>query len=53
MRTIIDLKTDSFDRLPEGFAGNAVRADGTDEDDAAPSPPAPASGGQPPSDTTV
>lgn len=30
--TIIDLKTDSFDRLPEGFAGNAVRADGTDED---------------------
>ena len=30
--TIVDLKTDSFDRLPEGFAGNAVRADGTDED---------------------
>jgi trk system potassium uptake protein len=30
--TIIDLKTDAFDRLPEGFAGNAVRADGTDED---------------------
>ncbi len=30
--TVIDLRTDSFDRLPEGFAGNAVRADGTDED---------------------
>jgi trk system potassium uptake protein TrkA len=30
--TIIDLKTDAFDRLPEGFEGNAVRADGTDED---------------------
>lgn len=30
--TIIDLRTDAFDRLPEGFAGNAVRADGTDED---------------------
>lgn len=30
--TIIDQKTDSFDRLPEGFGGNAVRADGTDED---------------------
>jgi trk system potassium uptake protein TrkA len=30
--TIVDLKTDSFDRLPEGFGGNAVRADGTDED---------------------
>jgi trk system potassium uptake protein len=30
--TIIDLKTDSFDRLPEGFRGNAVRGDGTDED---------------------
>ncbi len=30
--TIIDLKTDAFDRLPEGFPGNAVRADGTDED---------------------
>ncbi|MET0771524.1 MAG: TrkA family potassium uptake protein [Candidatus Limnocylindrales bacterium] len=30
--TIIDVKTDAFDRLPEGFAGNAVRADGTDED---------------------
>ena len=32
---------------------DAPAADGTDEDDAAPSPPAPASGGQPPSDTTV
>lgn len=30
--TIIDLRTDAFDRLPEGFAGNAVRADGTDDD---------------------
>ncbi len=30
--TIIDLRTDAFDRLPEGFAGDAVRADGTDED---------------------
>jgi trk system potassium uptake protein TrkA len=30
--TIIDLRTDAFDRLPEGFPGNAVRADGTDED---------------------
>ena len=30
--TIIDLRTDAFDRLPEGFQGNAVRADGTDED---------------------
>lgn len=30
--TVIDLKTDSFDKLPEGFRGNAVRGDGTDED---------------------
>jgi trk system potassium uptake protein TrkA len=30
--TIIDVKTDAFDRLPEGFPGNAVRADGTDEE---------------------
>lgn len=30
--TIIDLRTDAFDRLPEGFPGDAVRADGTDED---------------------
>jgi trk system potassium uptake protein TrkA len=30
--TIIDLRTDAFDRLPEGFPGSAVRADGTDED---------------------
>jgi trk system potassium uptake protein len=30
--TVIDLRTDSFDKLPEGFKGNAVRGDGTDED---------------------
>lgn len=30
--TIIDLKTDSFDKLPEDFGGSAVRGDGTDED---------------------
>ncbi len=30
--TIIDQRTDSFDKLPEGFGGNAVRGDGTDED---------------------
>ncbi len=30
--TVIDLRTDSFDKLPEGFRGNAVRGDGTDED---------------------
>jgi trk system potassium uptake protein TrkA len=30
--TVIDLRTESFDRLPEGFGGNAVRGDGTDED---------------------
>jgi trk system potassium uptake protein TrkA len=30
--TVIDLRTDSFDKLPEGFAGSAVRGDGTDED---------------------
>ena len=30
--TVIDQRTDSFDKLPEGFGGNAVRADGTDED---------------------
>jgi trk system potassium uptake protein TrkA len=30
--TVIDLRTDAFDRLPEGFPGDAVRADGTDED---------------------
>lgn len=30
--TVIDLRTDSFDKLPEGFGGNAVRGDGTDED---------------------
>ncbi len=29
---IIDLKTDSFDRLPSTFGGRAVRGDGTDED---------------------
>lgn len=30
--TVIDVRTEAFDRLPEGFAGDAVRADGTDED---------------------
>ncbi len=30
--TVIDMRTDSFDKLPEGFQGNAVRGDGTDED---------------------
>lgn len=30
--TIIDLRTDAFDKLPEEFRGNAVRGDGTDED---------------------
>ncbi len=30
--TVLDIRTDAFDRLPEGFGGNAVRADGTDED---------------------
>jgi trk system potassium uptake protein TrkA len=30
--TIIDTSTDAFNRLPEDFAGQAVRGDGTDED---------------------
>jgi trk system potassium uptake protein TrkA len=30
--TVVDLRTEAFDRLPEGFGGDAVRADGTDED---------------------
>lgn len=30
--TIIDVRTEAFDRLPDGFSGDAVRADGTDED---------------------
>lgn len=30
--TVVDVRTDAFDRLPEGFPGDAVRADGTDED---------------------
>ena len=30
--TIIDQRTEAFDRLPEDFPGQAVRADGTDED---------------------
>ena len=29
---IIDLSTESFDRLPSSFRGSAVRGDGTDED---------------------
>jgi trk system potassium uptake protein TrkA len=29
---VIDLRTDAFDRLEEGFAGQAIRGDGTDED---------------------
>jgi trk system potassium uptake protein TrkA len=30
--TIIDLRTEAFDRLEEGFPGQAIRGDGTDED---------------------
>jgi trk system potassium uptake protein TrkA len=30
--TIIDLRTEAFERLDEAFPGQAVRADGTDED---------------------
>jgi trk system potassium uptake protein TrkA len=30
--TVIDLRTEAFDRLDEDFPGQAVRADGTDED---------------------
>jgi trk system potassium uptake protein TrkA len=29
---ILDMSTQAFDRLPSGFAGSAVRGDGTDED---------------------
>jgi trk system potassium uptake protein TrkA len=29
---VIDLRTDAFDRLEEGFSGQAIRGDGTDED---------------------
>jgi len=30
--TILDIRTDAFDRLPSSFRGNALRGDGTDED---------------------
>jgi trk system potassium uptake protein TrkA len=30
--TIVDVRTDAFDRLPSTFGGKAVRGDGTDED---------------------
>ena len=30
--TILDIRTDAFDRLPSTFGGNAIRGDGTDED---------------------
>ena len=30
--TVIDLRTEAFDRLDEDFPGQAVRGDGTDED---------------------
>lgn len=30
--TVIDLRTEAFDRLDDDFPGQAVRADGTDED---------------------
>jgi trk system potassium uptake protein len=30
--TIIDLRTEAFDRLDEDYSGQAVRGDGTDED---------------------
>lgn len=30
--TILDVRTDAFDRLPSTFGGKAVRGDGTDED---------------------
>jgi trk system potassium uptake protein TrkA len=30
--TVIDIRTEAFDRLDEGFSGQAVRGDGTDED---------------------
>jgi trk system potassium uptake protein len=30
--TVVDVRTDAFDRLPSTFKGKAVRGDGTDED---------------------
>jgi trk system potassium uptake protein len=30
--TILDIRTDAFDRLPSSFSGKAIRGDGTDED---------------------
>ncbi len=30
--TILDIRTDAFDRLPSTFGGKAIRGDGTDED---------------------
>jgi trk system potassium uptake protein len=30
--TILDVRTDAFDRLPSTFGGKAIRGDGTDED---------------------
>lgn len=30
--TVVDVRTDAFDRLPSSFGGKAVRGDGTDED---------------------
>ena len=30
--TVIDLRTEAFDRLEDDFPGQAIRADGTDED---------------------
>jgi len=30
--TILDIRTDAFDRLPSSFQGKAIRGDGTDED---------------------
>jgi trk system potassium uptake protein TrkA len=30
--TILDIRTDAFDRLPSTFHGKAIRGDGTDED---------------------
>ncbi len=30
--TIVDVRTDAFDRLPSSFGGRAIRGDGTDED---------------------
>jgi trk system potassium uptake protein len=30
--TVLDIRTDAFDRLPSTFGGKAIRGDGTDED---------------------